>query len=498
MTSAAVRAVRAAAGEVELLREYIRQATGRYRRVMAQWRRQRSDVAKAARELVRVDLQDARTGLRAALVTLKRARLHKRLNESWGALATDVGLCHRATVGDWTQLGRTAQGRGGMFGYQVCAGAVRCPICAAKIAGARAHEIGQGLSALHAMGGFAFFLTQTAAHDRDTDPVWMTDALLRACSTFWADTSVKESLRAIGYVGSIKSLEATDGTTGPHPHRHNVVCLARRPSPAEIERFRDVAARAWCAATSAEGLFADMDHGTNVSHRLDVEECDAERIAYYMTKLGLESAMVATKRGKAGRMTLGQLLNAAHHGSRWASHRWMLWQVALRGRSLVKWSRDLRDALGLGEEMTDEEAAREPAPSERTNLFSVSRADARIIQGRRGVHDFDLRPWIVECLDVHTVDGLAELRGIAAALGITLHDPGGGGIGYAGELYGGDATPGGFDNVVTLTAAEKAERARKRRSDVDPSEDHFALARTYVRHLSPLRMVSELTHAETR
>ncbi len=445
------------------MRKLLREAKARLRRILGQWKRKRVTVAKHARFYAREDAAACAKGLEVAKRRLAKAREWKRRHDTWGSLARNTVSCHRCAASDHLTLYRSkATGKPSWGGFQVCAGATRCPICSNRIGSGRAKDIGDGLTALDAMGGFCFMLTQTGSHGAGTDPIWMTDAILRACEIFWRDGSVKRALEKINYVGSIKSLEITDGkATGPHPHRHNVICLSGRPTVGMLDEFRTTIAPAWVRACAAVGLISDIAHGSHLAHRLDIRESESDRIGYYLSKLGLETALVASKKGADGRYTLSELLACAHRGDVWAARRWTLWQVALRGRSLVKWSRHLRDALGLGDEKTDEELARgDDEAEDREPVNHFSKADGRKVIGWRNYHDFDVRSMFLELVEARDGPGIAQL---CEALGIVALSP--------GSVVPSDP----FADVSHLTEREKENKFTKRRAVICDAEDLFSI-----------------------
>ena len=159
-----------------------------------------------------------------------------------------------------------------------------------------------------------------------------------------------------GQHGSIAATEITYGLNGWHPHRH-VLMLFDRPVTREDEAaIRDELFDMWSHAVDRCG-------GRTVSRdAFDVRAVTRgeEQVAAYVTKtvkgvdgIGAEVSLADVKAGRAdGSINPFQLLDL---GTPEAEKLWDEYAEATKGRSAIRWSRGLRDDLGLGVEKTDEE-----------------------------------------------------------------------------------------------------------------------------------------------
>ena len=159
-----------------------------------------------------------------------------------------------------------------------------------------------------------------------------------------------------GQRGSITATEITYGLNGWHPHRH-VLMLFDRPVTREDEAaVRDELFDMWSHAVDRCG-------GRTVSRdAFDVRAVTRgeEQVASYVTKtikgvdgIGAEVSLADVKAGRAaGSINPFQLLDVE---TAEAERLWNEYADATKGRSAIRWSRGLRDALGMGREKTDEE-----------------------------------------------------------------------------------------------------------------------------------------------
>ena len=159
-----------------------------------------------------------------------------------------------------------------------------------------------------------------------------------------------------GMVGYIVATEVTFGQNGWHPHRH-VLMLFDRPVSHEQERaLQGELFAMWSHAVERSG-------GETVSREaFDVRAVTSgeEQVAAYVTKtvkgvegIGKEVSLADVKAGRAsGSINPFQLLDVETPE---AETLWNEYAEATKGRSAIRWSRGLRDALGMGREKTDQE-----------------------------------------------------------------------------------------------------------------------------------------------
>ena len=241
-------------------------------------------------------------------------------------------------------------------GIQHCGSVWACPVCAPIIRRERAADITEGTRRHIEAGGGIAMVTFTIRHSR-------VDGLrdsMRVLADAYSDMSRSRAFRdwkaERGMVGYITATEITYGKNGWHPHRH-VLMLFNRPVSHEQERaLQGELFAMWSHAVERAG-------GETVSREaFDVRAVTRgeEQVASYVTKtvkgvegIGAEVSLADIKAGRAaGSVNPFQLLDIETPE---AERLWNEYVDATKGRSAIRWSRGLRDALGMGREKTDEE-----------------------------------------------------------------------------------------------------------------------------------------------
>lgn len=241
-------------------------------------------------------------------------------------------------------------------GVQHCGSVWACPVCAPIIRRERAEEITEAARRHLASGGGIAMVTFTLRHSR----IDSLSVLMRLLCDAYQDMSRSRAFRDwradSGQRGSITATEITYGLNGWHPHRH-VLMLFDRPVTREDEAaVRDELFDMWSHAVDRCG-------GRTVSRdAFDVRAVTRgeEQVASYVTKtikgvdgIGAEVSLADVKAGRAaGSINPFQLLDVE---TAEAERLWNEYADATKGRSAIRWSRGLRDALGMGRERTDEE-----------------------------------------------------------------------------------------------------------------------------------------------
>lgn len=241
-------------------------------------------------------------------------------------------------------------------GVQHCGSVWACPVCAPIIRRERAEEITEAARRHLASGGGIAMVTFTLRHSR----IDSLSGLMRLLCDAYQDMSRSRAFRDwradSGQRGSIAATEITYGLNGWHPHRH-VLMLFDRPVTREDEAaISDELFDMWSHAVDRCG-------GRTVSRdAFDVRAVTRgeEQVAAYVTKtikgvdgIGAEVSLADVKAGRAdGSINPFQLLDL---GTPEAEKLWDEYAEATKGRSAIRWSRGLRDDLGMGVEKTDEE-----------------------------------------------------------------------------------------------------------------------------------------------
>jgi len=225
-----------------------------------------------------------------------------------------------------------------------------CPVCGSKISHQRGIEISEGIvEHLRRGGGVATGLL-TVPHSVGDELKPMLDLLLNGWRRILADREfrqLREELRVVGYV---RGFEVTVGRNSWHPHIHHLLLTERPLSPHDLKRLQRAIFRVWREYCGREGYRVPLST-FNRCERVRTPQA----VARYVTKVtsGHELTSPDTKNSK-GRSPLQILDDFTRTGDDDDLQLWLEYEDAVYRRSLLRWSRGLKDALGV-DEVTDQE-----------------------------------------------------------------------------------------------------------------------------------------------
>jgi len=286
----------------------------------------------------------------------KARKLRYRLKELAGELLPDervsrcthfLGHGHKQVSVNYNE----ADGHAHYGGVAVCGSVWACPVCAAKIAIRRREELEITLQAARDVGLFAYLVTFTVQHDRGDALTGLLDDLNDAHRRTKAGKAWKVRVERYGIVGTITALEVRwSERAGWHPHKHAIFITTREWSEEEISNFQ-----AWTVERYGRYL---ARHGRYVSPVYGVDVRGGDKAAAYVTKWGLEGE-VTQGEGKGSKVSLSpfQLLEAYGDGDTVAGRLFQEYAQAVKGKQQLRYSRGLRDFLGLGAAASDQELA---------------------------------------------------------------------------------------------------------------------------------------------
>ena len=248
-----------------------------------------------------------------------------------------------------------------------CGNVWTCPVCAAKVTEKRRLELAEAVETHLAKGGGVMLLTFTAQHFKHEKTELVLSDMLDSHRKFWGNKFGRGLKNAWGVIDgdgnkklfTIRGLEATFTDNGPHVHFHTLVFINRPMVQSEGDRLQDKAAQEWQKILDRVGRYSDLNNGINV-------RVGDANIGDYVAKYGVEKAdwtishEVAkshVKTAHKGGRTPNKLLYDYGRGDKEAGKIWQEYVTAFKGKSQLKWSRGLRDYLGLGAEADDEQLA---------------------------------------------------------------------------------------------------------------------------------------------
>lgn len=291
----------------------------------------------------------------------RRARRYRWREALWEhSVHERVRKCGRVLRGDLVGV-RSGPGGGGFSGLCTCGSPWADPVCNSKIMWRRSVDLGVGLARHYAAGGSAIFMTRTIRHHRHEPLEVLWDAVLAAWRSMTMSAGWKRSAARLGVVGHVRVVEVTDGDNGWHVHIHAVVLLSGAVGGDSLDAFAAWSAEAWSRAVVRQGRPAPLAVAQHLRLVTDV----ADAINEYVTKvsdLGLELTQTQSKVARGAHKTLPvweHLRAFAEDGDLDALKRWHQWERGAHGRKQMTWSRGLRDRLGLGRDLADEEIVTE-------------------------------------------------------------------------------------------------------------------------------------------
>lgn len=349
-----------------------------------------------------------------------RWQLRSHVQRAGDYLARDLGgwdtvsFRRAAGCGRWglVEGGRVGVHDGGGFGYYsgigVCGSVWLCPVCTAKIRAARAKELGQAAEKHIGEGGSLLMVTLTVRHHRSDRLA----TLLQGLSGAWVSLQQSARWRSLreDLVGTVKALEVTVGANGWHPHYHFLLFVKNGRREAVLSGLE----AALGGGRWAERVFNRLGkRPTSRGVHIQAVEADA---GAYLSKV--EQAIGASKEVSRGdyktREALTVLAEGLGNGEASALGRFIEYAEAMRGKRALVWSRGLREALGMSDELSDEDLAGEEVGAPMVATLAVS--DYKVLL--RLLLVFDTA--VVDLLDLVGAGKLEAAVELAASVGVTL------------------------------------------------------------------------------
>lgn len=317
-------------------------------------------------------------------------------------VAWRFGDCHRTMISAHASVHRDVATSHAHFGQlQTCANPWLCPVCSARIAQHRATELRTGVNAALAHGWSVCMLTLTVPHTARDSIGDLVPRLGIALQKFWRGRDMDNYRKRVGIIGHVRSFEIKFSRTGNgwHPHFH-ILVFSRRPiSHGGICIDRDWLSQRWIDSAKSAGLGEpDPEIGLTVQ--------DGSAAGQYISKMGSDGEILndyygrpirwdlsdeiagGYKKNRDGGMTpfgliafYDELRRAGDTGASLVRQLLIEFAHAVRGLSPLRWSRGLRDALGLGTEKTDAEIMDEQSRAATVLALLVRSEWSAIVRG---------------------------------------------------------------------------------------------------------------------
>jgi hypothetical protein len=192
-------------------------------------------------------------------------------------------------------------------------------------------------------------LSLTVRHALGHDLRATRSGLSKAFQRFIRGKPWKQFCRKYGIAHHVRAVEVTHGANGWHPHLHALLFLETPLSSSEHRAATDWLRQRWrnCVERAIGPDFTPNDRG------VDLRE---SKRADYLAKFSLELVDPGTKRGRGKNRTPWQIaVSAAKDNDSDDAALWVAYCEGMRGAKMLTWSKDLRAAVDLDSEKTDDE-----------------------------------------------------------------------------------------------------------------------------------------------
>lgn len=278
-----------------------------------------------------------------------------------------LAKCHRIRREDSSVQVRVREEDRKAFyaGLQTCGLVWLCPVCAPKVQAYRAAELALAIEQAQELGLLVELVTFTAPHSRSDRLADLEEKAGKAFRSMANGRPYRRLSDELGIVGTVSSGEVTWGElNGWHPHRHTL--RFRRPGPAMGSRHKLAAHDLevfglWRSAVERHGLGKADVRGFSVEDGAKANEY-VQKMATEAVRFrwGTEDEMARshTKKGRFGNLTPFDFLRMGAAGVDGAWDRlWREYADAYKGKTQLRWSKGLRNLLGVTETATDEQLA---------------------------------------------------------------------------------------------------------------------------------------------
>jgi len=265
--------------------------------------------------------------------------------------------CMSQQVNKKTEVHCNHEGQAFYKGLMTCGSAWVCPVCGSKIAAQRREEIREAVSRAKEKGFYIYSATFTLQHTKADKLDKLVKDLGKARAGALNGRWRAEFREKFGYVGYIYVLEVRGaGAHGWHPHRHELLIMRNKTNAEEIEQFF---AERYGKLLEKKGYYTNR-HTVVVT---EVNDPDKD----YLTKSAIELEITGGQWKRGESLGPFQMLAAySETGDLDYSDLFREYAVATAGKSWVRFSPGLRDELGMGEGLSDEEVAAQEEAEEET------------------------------------------------------------------------------------------------------------------------------------
>lgn len=258
-------------------------------------------------------------------------------------------------------------------GINRCSSPWACGTCSPVIGERRAKEADQLIRAVLDSGGFAYLVTVTLPHGGHMSLDKTLSAVFGSWRKVFQGRAAQKWKSTSGYIGMMRVVEITHGRNGWHPHIHAVLFFE---NPANTEDIHDFIYPRWSASVTRVG-FAKPSPTFGCDVR-KIESGGSDSLSRYLTKVegsdwsaGREIARSDLKTGRWKGRTPWQIAIGALDNNLSDLELWIEYENSTVGRRRIETTHGLRDRYGVGDEVTDADAAVEDFDQEPVGTIRV-------------------------------------------------------------------------------------------------------------------------------
>jgi hypothetical protein len=261
-----------------------------------------------------------------------------------------------------------------------CGSVWACSVCSAKVLTIRSEEIGAAVDVWANRGGRFIFETLTLSHSKhdSLSKVWA--SVSKAFTSTNAGTFNKLH-KEYGQVGYMKVVEVTHGINGWHVHLHLLRFISQPLEDSQLLKWSSAIFNRWATSLVKQGFKSPLAK----FHVFEMVESPEKIKGYFAKNFDNSNVLPGTELSSPGVMRghgmWGVLDEAITNRNSKARKIWEEWERTSRGKRQISWSKNLRKLLGLGKELSDDEAVN--SIDSFVPLIAVDGASVRLL-GRLG------------------------------------------------------------------------------------------------------------------
>lgn len=264
----------------------------------------------------------------------------------------------------------------------ICGRVWTCPVCAAKVNERRRKELAM---LIYTSGFRPVLVTYTVQHQRRDRLVTLLSAIQSSLRYIKSGKAYQTRVTQYGIVGTVRGIEVTYGSSGWHPHIHELVMMAGDTTDQQVNEFETWLRDRWQAALKKSERAAAWELGVKITkHDGDIAE--------YIAKFGREPINQGwtitheltksnAKAGKGSGRTPFELLIGYADGNNADGFHFREYAAATKNVHPLHWSKGLRALLNAETFLSDEEAA-EADPDEYIVLANLEPSAWKLILGK--------------------------------------------------------------------------------------------------------------------